>query len=181
MKFVKTDLSKGLKLPTAALKLGGFQPEEGAECHVLRDAVVVLKRRMNAFELIRAAWSLQQLSTKLCTRLALECGPCEGRGACDENGGCPYHPLDFALDMDIPEELREMAGIPKDAPVHVELLDDGEFTVSVNHDGPGLWDVPAPMMQGLLASGVCPASLEDLLESGEMVYGPETRRRTADD
>ena len=79
------------------------------------------------------------------------------------------------------EELRELAGIPKDAPVHVELLDDGEFTVSVNHDGPGLWDVPAPMMKGLLASGICPASLEDLLESGETVYGPEMRRRTADE
>ena len=172
MRFEKHDLREGLKLPCGAMKLAGFQSdEEAAEYHVLRDSIVVLKKQMNASELVRAAWSLQRLSTELCTRLALECGPCEGCEACREDGGCPYHPLDFALDFDIPEELREMAGIPEDAPVHVELLDDGEFTVSVNHDGPGLWDVPAPMMKGLLAAGVCPAALENLLESGETVYG----------
>ena len=49
--------------------------------------------------------------------------------------------------------------------------DDGEITVCMNHDGPGLWDVPAPMMQGFLAAGICPAGLEDMLESGDVVYG----------
>jgi hypothetical protein len=172
MRFEKHDLAEGAKIPRAALKLCGFEPEQSAEYHVLEDAVVVLKKRMNASELIRASWTLQQLAIDLCTHLALQCCPCMDCEDCSDDGeSCPYDALDFALNFDIPDELRELAGIPKDAPVHAELLDDGEITISVNHDGPGLWDIPAPMMQGLLAAHICPSALEGMLESGEIVYG----------
>ena len=173
MKFEKKNVSQGVKIPAAAMNISGFDPREGAEYHTLKDAVVVLKKRMNASELVRAAWSLQQLSAKLCTHLAMLCCPCDG---CEECGGdgktChAYDALDFAVNFDIPDELRERAGIPEGAPLHVELLDDGEITISANRDGPGLWDIPAPMMQGFLAAGICPAGLEDMLETGETVYG----------
>ncbi len=172
MKFEKHDLIDGMKIPVAAMQLSGFGTNEAAEYYTLKDTVVVMKKKMTASELIRAAWSLQQLSAELCTHLAMLCFPHESCNECSEDGEiCPYEALDFALNLDIPDELRERAGIPSDAPVHVELLDDGEFSVSVNRNGPGLWDVPAPMMQGFLAAGVCPSALEDLLEAGESVYG----------
>ena len=76
-----------------------------------------------------------------------------------------------AVNFEVPDDLREKAGIPEDAPLHVELLDDGEITISMNHDSPGLWDVPVPMMLGFLAAGVCPSALEDVLEAGEIMYG----------
>lgn len=173
MKFEKFDLAEGMKIPRAALKLSGFGEHEAAEYHTLQDAVVVLKKQMSALELIRAAWSLQRLCAELCTHLALLCDPCGACAECDKEDGnaCSYSPLDFALDFDIPDELREQAGIPENAPVHVELLEDGEFTVGVNHGDPCLWDVPAPLMKGLLGAGICPAVLEELLKTGALIYG----------
>ena len=172
MKFEKHDLTEGCKLPVAALKLSGFGAHEAAEYHTLTNAVVVLKKRMNALELIRAVWSLHLLSTELSTALSMLCDPRGSCAECSEDGKtCPYDALDFALDFDIPDELRERAGIPEGAPLHAELLDDGEITISTNHDGPGLWDVPAPLMKGLLATGICPSILKDLLEDGEVIYG----------
>lgn len=172
MKFEKHNLEEGMKIPVAAFQISGFGQHEAAEYHTLRDAVVVLKKHMSALEIIRAAWSLHELSAMLSSHLALQCFADEDCETCSKDGEtCPYEALDFALDLDIPDELRERAGIPADAPVHVELLDDGEFTVSVNHDSPGLWDVPAVFMKGFLAAGICPAALEKLLKGGEIVYG----------
>lgn len=172
MRFEKADLREGMRIPAAALTISGFGAHEAAEYFTLHDAIAVLKKRMNALELIRAAWSLQQLAAELCTRLALQCCPLESCEHCaGEDGVCPYGPLDYAIELELPEELQERAGIPEDAPLHVELLDEGEITISVNHDGPGLWDVPAPMMRGLLGAGVCPSVLEDLMAEGDDVYG----------
>ena len=172
MKFEKFDLAEGMKIPRAALKLSGFGEHEAAEYHTLQDAVVVLKKQMSAPELVRAAWSLQQLSAELCTHLASLCCPHECCEDCSEDGeSCPYDPMDFAMNFEIPDELRERAGIPEGAPLHVELLEDGEITIAPNRDGPCLWDVPAPMMQAMLAAGICPAGLEALLKSGDTVYG----------
>ena len=172
MKFEKHDLSNGMKIPVAAMQISGFGAHEAAEYFTLKDTVAVLKKQMTALELIRTAWSLQQLAAELCTHLAMLCCPREGcEDCCDDDGRCPYDALAFAVNFEIPDDLREKAGIPEGAPLHVELLDDGEITISMNHDSPGLWDVPAPMMQGFLAAGVCPSALEDVLESGEVIYG----------
>ncbi len=158
MTFKKGNLSDDLKIPSGAMKLSCFLPCEDAEYYPLKNMVVVLKKRMDALELIQAAWSLHQLSTELCTHLAMKCCTSEGCSNCGKGeDACPYDAMDFALNFDIPDELRERAGIPKDAPVHAELLDEGEIIISVNHEGPGLWDIPAPTMQGLLAAGVCPS------------------------
>lgn len=172
MRFEKYELDEGMKLPAAELRLCGFDLQQTAECHMLKDAAVVLKKQMNASELIRAAWSLRQLSAELFAALAARCLACNDGELCGGAAtGCPFDPLDFAADIDVPAELRELAGIEEGVPLHVELLEDGEITIAPNRDGPCLWDVPAPMMQALLAAGVCPASLESLLKSGDAVYG----------
>lgn len=172
MKFEKHDLSNGMKIPVAAMHLSGFGAHEAAEYFIMKDTVVVLKKRMNALELIHAAWSLQQLAAELCTHLAMQCcAPVSCEQCVEENGVCTYGPLDYAMDLELPKELRERAGIPEDAPLHVELLDEGEITISVNHEGPSLWDVPAPLMRGLLAAGICSAMLEDMLMEGDTIYG----------
>ena len=172
IQFEKTNSPNGVSIPSAAMKVSGFVPGEDVRYHTLKGAVVILKKRMNAAELIRAAWALQQLSAELCAHLAAQCFPCDGCAECGGDGErcIAYDPADFAADVDLPDELREKAGIPKDMPLHVEL-ENGKIVVSANRDGPGLWDVPAPMMQGFLAAGICPAGLEELLKTGEIVYG----------
>ena len=173
MRFEKHDLSDGMKIPVAALNLGGFGMHEAAEYHVLKDAIVVLKKQMSAAELSHAVWSLQQLSGELLTHLTDQCCPCDGCADIGYEGDhCPvYEVSDFAVELDIPEELRERSGIPKDVPIRVKSLNDGEITFCVNRGKPGLWDVPAPVMRGFLAAGFCPAGLEDVLETGEIIYG----------
>lgn len=162
----------GLCIPNDAMTAAGISRREETDCRALKSAVTVLKKQMTALELVRAAWSLIELSTELCTVLTERCGQCNDGELCGgEQLGCPYDPLDFATSIEIPDDLRELAGIEKDAPLHVELLEDGEITILPNRDGPGLWDVPAPMMQMLLKSGVCAGYLEFLLKSGEIIYG----------
>lgn len=70
IQFEKTNSASGITVPAAAMKLSGFAPGEDAQYHTLNDAVVVLKKRMNAAEVIRAAWSLQKLSAELCAHVA---------------------------------------------------------------------------------------------------------------
>ena len=170
IRFEKLNPTDSVTIPAAAMKLSGFAPGEDAGYHTLSDAVVVLKKRMNASELIRAAWALKQLSAELCTHLAMQCRDGECGECADPEKGCPYSALDFTHDIDLPDELLEMAGIPKGAPLHLEL-EDGEVIISSNHDGPSLWDVPAPLMKGFLAAGICPGELDEKLKTGEMVYG----------
>ena len=166
MKTTKT----GINIPPAILEGSGFDPHEGVKVHALSDCVVFLKKCMNAPELIRAAWALFRLSSDMVGALMSRCDGCGGQCGF-ENTECPYCQADFALDLPIPEEFRELAGLSEDAVLHAEFPEDGTILLRRNGGAPGLWDVPAPMMEGLLASGVCPGSLEEFLKSGEAVYG----------
>lgn len=170
IRFEKPNLASSVTIPAAAMTISGFNPGEDAQYHTLNGAVVVLKKQMTAAQLIRAAWALQQLSTELCAHLAGQCCPDDCSACADETHGCPYNALDFTHEIDLPDELLEMAGIPSGAPLHLEL-EDGEVIISSNHDGPGLWDMPAPLMKGFLAAGICPGELDEKLKTGELVYG----------
>ena len=127
MKFEKHDLTNGMRIPAAAMRISGFDTDEAAQYFTLNNSVVVLKKRMNMPELLKAAWSLNKLSSELWGYAALSCGGCEGLcGSC--NGECPYDEEDFS-------------------------------------------EVPGPFIGYFAEAGVCPAALENLLMSGEIVYG----------
>ena len=67
MKFLKEPTDKGLHIPRAALNLCGFEAGEKVELHTAENALVALKGRMTAMELLRAAQSLQQMAVELHT------------------------------------------------------------------------------------------------------------------
>lgn len=164
MKFLKETTSKGIQIPAAAMKLSGFEPECKVELHVSKDALVVLKQRMTAVELLRAAKSLQKLATDLHVHLARVCGPCNG---CD--GECPFEGGD---EVDLPDYLREEAGIPKNAKLWASA-DEETHTVTIceadyDHD---LRDVPAEVLEMFRESGICVGELEERLILGDTVYG----------
>ncbi len=146
------------------MKLSGFEPECKVELHVSKDALVVLKQRMTAVELLRAAKSLQKLATDLHVHLARVCGPCNG---CD--GECPFEGGD---EVDLPDYLREEAGIPKNAKLWASA-DEETHTVTIceadyDHD---LRDVPAEVLEMFRESGICVGELEERLILGDTVYG----------
>lgn len=118
MKFQIQYQGKALPVPSAALKVSGFQAGETAELHPLQDAVILLKQRMTAMELIQAIDGLQGLATELTVHLATLCGPRdEYEGAND------------------------------------------------------LSDVPPFLLDILQESGACLGELNEMLMSGEIVYG----------
>lgn len=146
------------------MKLSGFEPECKVELHVSKDALVVLKQRMTAVELLRAAKSLQKLATDLHVHLARVCGPCNG---CD--GECPFEGGD---EVGLPDYLREEAGIPKNAKLWASA-DEETHTVTIceadyDHD---LRDVPAEVLEMFRESGICVGELEERLILGDTVYG----------
>ena len=59
------------------MKLSGFESSGKVELHASEDTLVVLKQRMTAMELLRAARSLQKLATDLHVHLARVCGHCD--------------------------------------------------------------------------------------------------------
>ena len=68
-KFYPTGTVRGVHIPPAALALSGFGKEDALEGHAMSDAVVLLRKEMNASELLRAADALKNLATSLCVHL----------------------------------------------------------------------------------------------------------------
>lgn len=61
MKFNKQLSNGGLFLPSAALKISGFEDSGQVEIHALKNTAVIMKQQMTAMELIQALDSLNQL------------------------------------------------------------------------------------------------------------------------
>lgn len=175
MKFVRDVTAKGITIPAAALKLCGFEGTEKAELHANPDAMVVLKGKMTAMELIHAAQYLQELSAELTTHLAKVCGQCDGCGGEhddeDAEACCPMG-VWHDDEVNIPAELREQAGIPKDAKLCFWVDEDENSLIfaaaDYDHD---LRDVPPLFLEMFTAADVCIGELEERLILGDIVYG----------
>lgn len=166
MKFNKQLSNGALFLPGAALKISGFEDSDQVEFHALKNTVVVMKQQMTAMELIQVLDSLNQLFIELALHLAQTCHACNG---CD--GECPFG--DFEYDkIELPDDLREEAGIPADAKLGL-YVDEEEHTITIceagyDHD---LRDMPPYLLEMLVFSGICPGELEERLMVGDIIYG----------
>ena len=166
MKFLKDVTGKGLQLPLASMKLCGFEDGEKAEFHTSESVLVVLKQRMTAMELIRAARQLHELSVELTTHLAKVCGPCDGCG-----GDCPFGDWKDG-GIDLPADLRAEAGIPQDAKLCAYVdEDEGTVTIAEADFDYDLRDVPPEIMEMLTSAKVCIGELEERLILEDIVYG----------
>ena len=165
MKFLREATAKGLRILPAELKASGFSPDERTEIHVLDDAIVILKHRMTAIELIRTMYQLVELSADLTGHLTGVCGHCED---CDD--GCPADDLD-SKEISLPDYLREEAGIPEDAKL-CAIVDEENGTVTIaeaEHEY-DLRDIPPRMLDMFLGMDLCLGRLEKLLMDGGAVY-----------
>ena len=77
MKFIKEITPKGLLLPVTAARLAGFNAGDKVEYHTLDGAMLVLKGRMSAPELLAVVQQLTSTSAQLLHHLSEVCGPCE--------------------------------------------------------------------------------------------------------
>ena len=166
MKFNKQINNGTLLIPSGVSKISGFEADEKAEIHALDSAVVVLKKQMTAMELIHAMDALHQLATELTVHLARVCGACD---ECEDD--CPLDDLEDGM-LELPDYLREEAGIPAGAKLCV-YVDDEENTVTIaeagyDHD---LRDVPPYLLEMLVDAGICLGELEERLMVGDLIYG----------
>ena len=156
-------------IPGGAFKISGFEGGEKVEIHTLDSAVVVLKKQMTTMELIQALDALHRLATELTVHLARVCGTCD-----DCEDGCPFDDLEDGM-LELPDYLREEAGIPAGAKLCV-YVDDEEKTVTIaeagyDHD---LRDVPPYLLEMLGEAGICLGELEEQLMVGNLIYGERT-------
>ena len=166
MEFIKQKTEKTVKIAASAFTLSGFEDGEAMDVHCRQDAVVILKHKMTAMELIHAAHQLDELSTELVTKLALVCGSCDG---CVD--GCPYRDKDLGY-TELPEHLRSAAGIPADAKLLAVPDADSESVIITRADYENdLRDVPPEMLDWLAEIKVCLGELEDHLKAGDLICG----------
>ena len=151
MKFNKQINNGTLLIPGGAFKISGFEGGEKVEIHTLDSAVVVLKKQMTTMELIQAMDALHRLATELTVHLARVCGTCD-----DCEDGCPFDDLEDGM-LELPDYLREEAGIPAGA--------------GYDHD---LRDVPPYLLEMLGEAGICLGELEEQLMVGNLIYGERT-------
>ena len=165
MKFVKGTTKKKLVIPNTVMELSGFERGAMVELHALTDAVVILKKRRTAMEMVNAIDALQRLTVDLFAELAKTCGACEDCGG----GRCP------ALDRiatEVPEEVRQGAGIPAGVKLQAWPGEtEGIVMVAQADYRFDLADVPEWMRSTLEALGVCLGNLEELLMVEEAVSG----------
>ena len=126
-------------------------------------------KQMTTMELIQAMDALHRLATELTVHLARVCGTCD-----DCEDGCPFDDLEDGM-LELPDYLREEAGIPAGAKLCV-YVDDEEKTVTIaeagyDHD---LRDVPPYLLEMLGEAGICLGELEEQLMVGNLIYGERT-------
>ncbi len=166
MKFVKENTASNLTIPATALKLSGFAEKEKVEIHTAPAAVTILKGRMTVMEMIQAIESLSALAGDLTLQLAKIGGPCDGCGGeCPFEGGEDY-------DIDLPDYLREEAGIPADAKLCAYVNEDENLvTIAAADYEHDLRDVPPHLLELLDQCGVCLGELEERIILEDVVYG----------
>ena len=146
MKFIKEITPKGLLLPVTAARLAGFNAGDKVEYHTLDGAMLVLKGRMSAPELLAVVQQLTSTSAQLLHYLSEVCGPCED---CDKDS-CPYNDFEEEA-VQVNEYLREAAGIPDGAKLCAEVDEEAHtITVLAAEHRYDLRDLPAALLESFI-------------------------------
>ncbi len=167
MKFIKEVTPKGLLLPVTAARLAGFGTGEKVEYHTLEGAMVVLKGKMTAPELLAVVHQFMSMSAQLLHHLSQVCGYCE---ECDKDS-CPYEDFEEEV-VRVNEYLREAAGIPDGAKLCAEIDEESHtITVMAAEHRYDLRDIPPDMLDTFTAAGTCLGELEKHMIMEDIVYG----------
>ncbi len=161
MKFTLDIGKKGLRIRKEILDASGFQRDAALDVCGSDHAIVIMKGKMTAMELVNTIQSLGGLAYQLSSHLAKICGPCEH---CED--GCPYTKEETRIHLS--DGVLEQAGIPKGARLEM-LIGDHEIILS-EAESYDLRDVPPEVRKTLRQLGVCLDELDGLLAGGGIVY-----------
>lgn len=166
MKFEKETNVKGAFVPRSALNLCDFKENEALDLHTLPGAALIIRKHMTAAELVETVDALTTVSTHLINHLIQSCGNCDG---CGVDGECPYDEPDY---IELPDYLREEAGIPLSDKLCAQV-DPATHTITIQSAGykHDLRDIPEGLLAVLRECGVCVGELEERLMTEAVVYG----------
>ena len=165
MKLLRVPETAKVTIPRAAIVISKLDGADALGLHALENAAVLLKERMTAMEVLNAIDSLDELSSQLLEALVESCEQCV---CCEEN--CPFICDNGGIKL--PGHLLDEANIPEGAKLSaVADPETGCVIVSENNAAHDIDDVPDGLLDDLLGCGICLESLNELLTSGEIVYG----------
>lgn len=167
MKFMKEYSGQKLIVPSGAMKLSGFEPVQEVELHTLDGAVIIIRKRMTAMELISTIDTLTQFCADLATALVQACSSYDILGI---GNSCP--PAYHGDEVSLPDYLLAGAGIPKNAKLCVSAdADNATITIRESESFGLTDDIPPYILSILKSSGACLGKLEDYLFTEEDIYG----------
>ena len=171
-------------LPADACEMSGFTDKDTLELHAADGVLIFMKDKMTALEVAAAIQSLSTIASDLTVTLATACGLCDNCG--DVAGSdCGINPaecvafcdlcsslLDESQMVQVPDAVRQEAGIPMDARLEAFAEEDsGEIIVTESEIQRDITDVPPGILSVLAQSGICLAELDELILREEIVYG----------
>lgn len=160
--------SEGIKISRVNTEISEMEGERYVHSLVTDGAVLLLKQKMTAMELINVSQFLREIASELVTNLAMACGPCDPCDGCEDH--CPFDDLDEEA-ITLPGYLREEAGIPENAKL-CACVDEknGAVIISAAEHEHDLSDVPEFIIDVMVNCGVCFGRLEEHLIKGDIVY-----------
>lgn len=164
MKIVKENKGNMVELPIEILRASDLISCSEIELRAIENAVVAIKKTMNAMELIRLSEGLKNLSEDLIVYLAEDCGKCDDCSYC-----AGFEDYDEII---VPDYLLEEAGIERNAKLCAYTEENsGEIVVMQSDHNYDIADVPQFVIDIFEISGICIRELEERLILEDIVYG----------
>ncbi len=163
-------------IPAEAVERSHIQPGEHIAIHVGENTLVVAPEKLTAMQAVNAIALLAEVGSDLVSIVKEACGTCVDQlkeDGCpiegvDNPDQCPLKAMD-GLGVTLTDGVRNAAGIPLDAKLEV-FVDEGEVMIAAADYEHDLTDVPPAAREVLSLAGICPARLDYLLMTGEIIH-----------
>ena len=156
-----------IELPTELFEVCGLKTPLNFKIHARDGALVVMREKMTALELVHTISGLCGLVNDMYEHLLRRCGKCDGCDHCVYDGA----PAEEAR---IPDEATLQVGLfPAEA---LQALLDRHIhrpavtAIDHTHD---LSDVPADVLSMLVEDGASLCDLDQHLREGDVIYGED--------
>lgn len=155
-------------VPHEAIKKAGFESSPILSAYTEENAVVILKEKMTAAELIKSVNTLQNISVELLARLIRAAGICDDYCDCREDCFCCEMEED-CIGLSIPSCVLEDAGISAFSELKVEV-EDGAIYIRQAPEKTDLLDtMPQSILDTLVNAGICLKTFRQLVRNGAVL------------
>lgn len=153
IEFTPSPITKGLYIPPELSDKTSLKDADSIDVYACDSAILLLDKKMNPWQLVKAVDMLNTVATSLIMRLR--------NAARDYEESCRQ--------ISVPEELLKLADIPFGAPLDISA-GDGEIYISVAEEDDPLEHLPRFLREFLDDEDLDSAALSLFLNSEESIY-----------